>query len=175
MLLFCDIRNRKEWKIMSKKRDGIDRTPVTSRRTRTTAHVIPWAGRSLYTMSEPEIDKAKKFLVEAWTAGLPDGMVCTYAGLSGDEVRDLLKKDAKLAQIKQQCDGMLATMARMNIAERIYAGDIATSKWFLEHLSPDFSKKVQVSSPSVVISAEDKKKALTDFLSQFHPVEERLE
>lgn len=116
--------------------------------------------------------KIYRKLRRAWVQGMPDRKAALYAGITPEDLKDLLLHDTKLvltrnAAIGRNLDVELA--ARRNVNKAVEEGSVDSSKWLLERKVPEeFSTKGQVSVQSDDFATiEDKKAQLEKMMEKF--------
>lgn len=108
--------------------------------------------------------KIYRKLRKAWAAGMPDRKAAQYAGIPADELKDLIRLDAKLALMRS---GVMSKALEVEIAARTNVnrsikeeGNVDSSKWLLERKVPEeFSTKSQVAVQADDFATIDDKKA----------------
>ena len=103
---------------------------------------------------------------------MPDRKAAQYAGITHEELRDLLSKDPSLgltrnAAMAKNLEVELA--ARKNVNAAVSEGSVDSSKWLLERKVPEeFSTKGQVSvQADDFATIEDKKAELAKMMEKF--------
>ena len=116
--------------------------------------------------------KVTRKLRKAWIAGLPDRKAAQYAGITAEDLKDVLRKDSKLALMRAAC--MLSDLeteinARTNVRRSVSEGSVDSSKWYLERKVPDeFSTKQTVSvQADDFLSIDEKKVELEKLMEKF--------
>ena len=136
---------------MAKKKKNIRRKPIT------------WRDKTLREMDKTEITSAIKRLKEGWKAELPPTLLCSFTGLSKEDLEEIKRKNPKMAELEKSYDGYLKAVSRVNVARDIYeAQDVKTSQWLLEHTDDDFkpAAKLDVKAQQVVVPIEDKEQEI---------------
>lgn len=116
--------------------------------------------------------KIYRKLRKAWQAGMPDRKAAQYAGITPDDLKDLLRMDAELALTRA---GMLTRnleiemTARINVNRSVKEGSVDSSKWLLERKVPEeFSTKGQIAvQADDFATIEDKKAELAKMMEKF--------
>lgn len=116
--------------------------------------------------------KIYRRLRKAWQAGMPDRKAAQYAGITPEDLKDLLRMDAELALTRA---GMLTRnleveiTARINVNHSIKEGSVDSSKWLLERKVPEeFSTKGQIAvQADDFATIEDKKAELAKMMEKF--------
>lgn len=116
--------------------------------------------------------KMSRKLREAWKAGMPDRKAAVYAGMTPDELKEVLRMDSRLAlQRAAMIAGDLQTeiKARNNVKKSIENESVDSSKWFLERRVPEeFSTKSTVSvQADDFMSISEKKAELEKLMEKF--------
>lgn len=116
--------------------------------------------------------KTTRKLRKAWIAGVNDKKAAQYAGITADDLKELLRKDSKLALMRAAClTNCLETeiAARNNVKSSIKEGSVESSKWYLERKVPDeFSTKQTVSvQADDFLSIDEKKAELEKLMEKF--------
>ena len=116
--------------------------------------------------------KVTRKLRKAWLAGVPDRKAAQYAGITPEDLKDILRKDTKLALMRAAClTNELETEinARTNVKKNIKDGSVDSSKWYLERKVPDeFSTKQTVSvQADDFLSIDEKKAELEKLMEKF--------
>lgn len=133
---------------------------------------ITWRDKTLHEMSKQEIIYAKKRLEEGWRAELPTLQLYSFTGLDEERIKELKRRDPKMAAIEDEYRDYLKTMSRLNVSRDIIEeSDVQTSKWYLEHTDEEFKpasktdKGVQIIVP-VEQKEEEIKKLFEDFFDE---------
>lgn len=134
---------------------------------------VTWKGKDLHAFTKSEMIAAKRYLVEGWNSGLPEGMLCTYTGLSMEQIEELKARDKQLAEFERDHEDRLKTIARVNIAKSIEDGNIRDSRWLLEHLDNEFKpqSKLDGNMMQIVVPVEEKQEEFAKLLERLAPVE----
>lgn len=117
--------------------------------------------------------KVYRRLRKAWLAGMPDRKAALYAGITPDDLKELLRMDSKLALnraaiMTEVLEVELA--ARNNVNRSVKEeGSVDSSKWLLERRVPEeFSTKGQIAVQSEDFATiEDKKAELEKMMEKF--------
>lgn len=137
------------------------------RKKRTLSDIkVTWTGKGLLRMTAKEIKDAKLLLMSAWSVGAPQDLVEAACGLSAEDIEQLKKQDPYLTDYQKNQMALLIVQAETNISQSVKKGNVNTSKWVAERLDPKYSKKsdVSVKGEPVVVSVEDKEKAITEMM-----------
>lgn len=117
--------------------------------------------------------KIYRKLRKAWQAGMPDRKAAQYAGITPDDLMELLRKDTDLALTRA---GMLSRNLEVEMAARVNVnrsimkeGSVDSSKWLLERKVPEeFSTKGQIAvQADDFATIEDKKAELAKMMEKF--------
>lgn len=133
---------------------------------------VPYAGL------KPENVKNAEWIavIEAWENGLSDREAAFRAAkipgchIKVSDIKRWMADNPDIADLREYLHSELVSTAKLNIANRMRAGDLGTSKWFLERKAADeFSTKAAVAFEGAVagISLEDKEKQMQEFMKQF--------
>lgn len=158
------------WRITKSVEKGANsqiRRYVMPRRKRTLSDIkVTWAGKGLLNMTAKEIKDAKALLMSAWSVGAPQDLVEAACGLSAEDIEQIRKQDPYLRDYQKNQMALLIVQAETNIGQDVKKGNVNTSKWVAERLDPKYSKKsdVSVKGEPVVVSVEDKEKAITEMM-----------
>lgn len=115
-------------------------------------------------------------IIEAWENGLSDREAAfRVVKNTGEHIKEsdikMWKRDyPEVAELSDYLQSAILAKAKLNIREKIEAGDVATSKWYLERKAADeFSTKAAVAfeGAAIELSIEDKEKAAKEFMKQF--------
>lgn len=154
--------------------------------------VVKTRGSKLVIMSSKKVpykalkpnwisDKAWTEIIIAWENGLSDREASFRASRDGDvfiteaELKEIVASDSRIADIRDFLHTEIVAQAKLNIAESLREGSVATSKWYLERKAPDeFSSKASVAFEGAVVglTMEEKQKELDQLLSDFGGVVE---
>lgn len=116
--------------------------------------------------------KAMKRLRKAWKAGMPDKKAAQYAGMTYEELKDILRMDSRVALTRA---GLLAKgleveiNARTNVVKDIGEGSVDSSwKWLERKVPEEFSTKGTISVQSDdFLSIDEKKAELEKMMEKF--------
>lgn len=116
--------------------------------------------------------KIKRLLRAAWREGMPDRKAALYAGITPEELKELLRVDTSLVFTRNAMIGKnleIEMAARKNVNRSVSDGNVDSSKWLLERKVPEeFSTKGQVSVQSDDFATiEDKKAQLEKMMEKF--------
>lgn len=90
---------------------------------------------------------------------------CDYAGISRETYYDWIKKKKGFSDKMECAKSNLRRKAKVNLADKIEAGDIDATKWYLERKAKDeYSVKQNVE----VTGLEQEKSKLDDILQQLY-------
>lgn len=121
-------------------------------------------------------DHAWTEIITAWENGLSDREASFRASRDGEvyitetELKELVASDPRIADIRDFLHTDIVAQAKLNIAESLREGSVATAKWYLERKASDeFSSKASVAFDATVVevSMEDKQKKLEEALENF--------
>lgn len=130
-----------------------------------------------YARLKPEgvKDASWKIVVEAWENGLSDREAAfrtsKYADIevTVEDIKAWVEKNPDIGELRAGLHCDVLSNAKINVAKALKSNDVATSKWYLERKAADeFSTKQAVAfENAVVVSLEEKKKQLQEFVEQF--------
>lgn len=123
-------------------------------------------------------EELKELIIKYWGYGMNDTEVCAILDISRDRFRSIITSDSELAEIRDIVKHKPQAKARLNIVTQIDEGDLETSKWYMERKNKaEFSNKIglDISAELSPISAEEKLKAMNEFMSQFVDTEKDTE
>ncbi len=86
-------------------------------------------------------DRQMALVEEGWSYDWPDNQVVQYAGITIGSLKAAYRKNPSLRDKRDLIRNYPQLYARKNIATAIQAGDITTSKWYLERRTRDFAAK----------------------------------
>ena len=131
-----------------------------------------------YAAYKPENlnDEAWEAIIDAWENGLSDreaslraardsGMFITEA-----QIKEMVAKSPEIASLREYLRCEIVSRAKLNIANSINEGSVATAKWYLERKVPEeFSTKAAVAFEGAVVglSMEEKQAELDKLLNKF--------
>lgn len=133
---------------------------------------IPYKGLKPNNVS----DDVWTAVIEAWENGLSDREASFRASrdtekpLTASEIKQWKKDNRDIADLCEMLKDDLKSIAKINAAKGLRAGDDKYTRWYLEHKCPEeFSTKSAVAFEGAVIelSLEEKEKALKDLVEQF--------
>lgn len=110
----------------------------------------PGAGRPM-TITDSAITK----LELAFSYGCTLRESLELAGISRDAYYRLLERQPEFRHRFEMLQQRMILKARANVAEAIYAGDVATSKWLLEKKDPEFQRRGATGPALKVEGADD--------------------
>ncbi len=110
----------------------------------------PGAGRPM-TITDSAITK----LELAFSYGCTLRESLELAGISRDAYYRLLERQPEFRHRFNMLQQRMILKARANVAEAVYAGDVATSRWLLEKKDPEFQRRSATSSAHKDIGADD--------------------
>lgn len=102
----------------------------------------PGAGRPM-TITDSDITKLE--LAFSYGCSLRESL--ELAGISRDAYYRLLERQPEFRHRFEMLQQRMILKARANVAEAVYAGDIATSRWLLEKKDPEFQRRGGAGSP----------------------------
>lgn len=117
-----------------------------------------------------------QIILNAWENGLSDREAAFLASKDGnayvteEDVKGWLAENADIASLKDFLQSDLLSNAKLNIADNIRDGNVATSKWYLERKAPDeFSSKAAVAFEGAVVglTMEEKQAEIDKLLEGF--------
>lgn len=117
-----------------------------------------------------------QIILNAWENGLSDREAAFLASKDGtayvteEDVKGWLADNADIASLKDFLQSDLLSNAKLNIADNIRDGNVATSKWYLERKAPDeFSSKAAVAFEGAVVglTMEEKQAEIDKLLEGF--------
>lgn len=117
-----------------------------------------------------------QIILNAWENGLSDREAAFLASKDGtayvteEDVKGWLAENADIASLKDFLQSDLLSNAKLNIADNIRNGNVATSKWYLERKAPDeFSSKAAVAFEGAVVglTMEEKQAEIDKLLEGF--------
>ena len=117
-----------------------------------------------------------QIILNAWENGLSDREAAFLASKDGnayvteEDVKGWLAENADIASLKDFLQSDLLSNAKLNIADNIREGNVATSKWYLERKAPDeFSSKAAVAFEGAVVglTMEEKQAEIDKLLEGF--------
>ena len=121
-------------------------------------------------------DAVWREIIDAWENGLSDREAAFRASkntgkyISEAQVKQMVESSPDIGSLKDHLHSEILTMAKLNIKKSLEAGNVGTSKWYLERKKPDeFSTKAAVAFEGAVVglSLDEKKKEMDEFMSQF--------
>ena len=112
--------------------------------------------------NEEFLDKYQNKLGRAWRSGATDAQAAKHAGITEDELMEVLKEGQSLREFRESLVDSLLIKAQKNIAKKIQEGDIKASEWYIEKMDHRFGgKKIEG------LKDEESEDALDDFLDGF--------
>lgn len=93
------------------------------------------------TIMTPDVVKK---LEEAFSNGASDVEACFLAGISKQTLYDYQDKNPEYADRKEALKDMIKYQAKKNIKDKVFDGDVDTSKWYAERkIKEEFSQKIE--------------------------------
>ena len=125
----------------------------------------------------PELNEAAwREVVSSWENGLSDREASFRASrdsgifVTEAELKKIVARDKDVADLRDFLQPDIVSNAKLNIADSIREGSVATSKWYLERKAADeFSTKAAVAFEGAVVglTMEEKQKELDKLLADF--------
>lgn len=107
------------------------------------------------------LDKYQNKLARAWRSGATDAQAAKHAGVTEDELNEVLKESKSLREVREALVDTLLVKAQKNIAKKIQEGDVKVSEWYIEKMDYRFGGKKVEGIP------EEDQEELDDFLDGF--------
>ena len=85
-----------------------------------------------------------KKIEEAWSYEWPDTKACDYAGIGIGKLRMQYEKNPELRNKRDILKAGGIYQAKKNVIENLKAGDIQTTKWYLERRDTEYAQKCQL-------------------------------
>lgn len=106
-------------------------------------------------------------LEEGFLKGLTDEQCCLFVGISKQALYDYCHAHPEFTDRKEQLKNSPTVQAKLNVVERISAGDVELSKWYLERKAKsEFSTKqeldiaAEVNNPFANLTTDELKKLI---------------
>lgn len=113
-------------------------------------------------------------VLEAWANGLSDREAAfrasEYFHTTEKQIKEWREENADIEIIRDRLQVGLLAKAKLNIADSIEEGSVATAKWYLERKAPEeFSTKssMQFENAVVELTIEEKQKKIEEMLKEF--------
>ena len=134
--------------------------------------------KTRYTALRPKgiNEHAWREIISAWENGLSDREASFRASrdsgiyITEAQLKEIVAENPEISGLRDFLRSDIVSNAKLNIAESIREGSVATSKWYLERkASEEFSSKASVAfeGAMVTVTMEEKQKAIDELLESF--------
>lgn len=135
---------------------------------------VTWQNKELNEMDAKDIANARRYLVEGWTAALPNSLLYPYCGLCQDQIDELIRRDPNLANYRDGAAERLVAKARVNVSKKILEGDVKQSQYLLDRVDPEFqpASRLSLGTQKIETPIEEKQEK---FISELKNIVDNVE
>lgn len=129
----------------------------------------------LIRLAAIELNKSEEKILEdieyCWLLDCTKDELLLYCNITSEEYRTLLENHPQVKDREKALRSHPELLARQNLVEAIKAGDLDTSKWYLERKRPEeFVKPSKIDSTTTItqniqLPVEDRQRAIAEFLA----------